>query len=323
VRRLLFRGFLGLLTTVAVAAPARAIAAGPADVAAADALFREARGAARRGDYATACPKFRESYRLDPTVGTLLNTADCEEHDGRLVDALLRFEEALGRLAPSDDRLTYVRSRIHALEERVPRIVGTLPSGAALRVLVDGTDVTSERRPLVIRVEPGAHELRVVGPGRDERVTLVLKDGEGKEIDLSRSIARPPPAAPPPASPEPPPARRSSTRHDGLDGVTIALGGVGVAALAASGVAVALMFHEKKTADAHCVGSECDQTGIDATAAGKRYGTLGGAAFGVSAVALGIGTFLFFRGREPSKERVSVGPSVGPGAGGVVVGGVL
>src|SRR5262250_2040825 len=101
--------------------PALASAAAPADVAAADALFREARAAARRGDHATACPKFRASYRLDPTVGTLLNVADCEEHDGHLVDALKRFEEAFGRLAPADDRVPYVRSRIRALEERVAR----------------------------------------------------------------------------------------------------------------------------------------------------------------------------------------------------------
>lgn len=102
-----------------VAMSATASAASPADVAAADALFREARASAKKGDYATACPKFRESYRLDPTVGTLLNTADCEEHDDRLADAKARFQEALDRLAPTDDRVTYVRSRIHALDERI------------------------------------------------------------------------------------------------------------------------------------------------------------------------------------------------------------
>jgi hypothetical protein len=317
LRRLLF----GLVAPLALAVPARASAASPADVAAADALFREARLAAKRGDYATACPKFRESYRLDPTVGTLLNTADCEEHDGRLVESLERFEEAFGRLAPSDDRVTYVRSRIHALEERVPRIAGTPePPAEYLRVLLDGADVTA-RRPFALRVDPGPHEIHVLGPERDERLSFVLKEGERKDIDFTRSIL--PPPAPPARTPDDGRSASASNRTIGL-----VLGGVGVAALAATGVSVALMFHDKKTADTHCVGSECDQTGIDATASGKRFGTIGGATFAVSAVALAVGAFFFFSGRgptKPTKDRtaVSLGPSVTPGGGGLVLGGAL
>ena len=43
------------------------------DPAAAEALFRAARSAVERGDYRSACPKFEESHRLDPAVGTLFN----------------------------------------------------------------------------------------------------------------------------------------------------------------------------------------------------------------------------------------------------------
>jgi hypothetical protein len=318
LRRFLF----GLFATLAFAAPRIAVAASPADVATADALFREARAAAKRGDHATACPKFRESYRLDKAVGTLLNVADCDEYDGHLVDALGRFEEALGRLAPSDDRLTYVRSRIHALGERIPHIVGTLGSSAErIHVLVDGAEVATSTHPFVTRLDPGVHEVKVVGSGRDERLELLLKEGESKEIDFGRSIAPPPP---PPTETTTKTAPSRSPERNGTSTLGLAVGGAGLVGLAASGVAVALMFDQKKTADAHCNGSECDQAGIDATAAGKRFGFIGGATFAVSAIAVGVGTFLFFHGRALAKDAtISLGPSVTPNGGGFVIGGAL
>src|SRR5262249_55537702 len=49
------------------------------DPAAAEALFRQGRQAMEAKDFATACPKFAESQRLDPAVGTLMNWATCEE----------------------------------------------------------------------------------------------------------------------------------------------------------------------------------------------------------------------------------------------------
>jgi hypothetical protein len=285
---------------------ARAATASPADVAAADALFREARAAVKKGDYATACPKFRESYGLDPTVGTLLNVADCEEHAGHLLSALERFEEAFGRLAASDDRVPYVRSRVHAIEGRLARIA----PAKGVRVFVDGTETMDAKR-----VDPGSHEVRIVGAGREERRTVVLTEGETKEIDLA-----------PPRPVDPKPVDQPALHESSDKTLGIVFGGIGVSGLALSGVSVALMFADKKTADRHCVGVECDQTGIDATHAGRRFGTIGGAAFVAGAVGAGLGAyFFFFRGRSAQKDArpLAVGPAVAPGGGALVVGGTL
>ncbi|MFO0567610.1 MAG: hypothetical protein U0263_18270 [Polyangiaceae bacterium] len=54
------------------------------DATAAEALFNAGRDAVKAGDYPTACAKFRESNRLDPAPGTVLNLADCEEHLGHV-----------------------------------------------------------------------------------------------------------------------------------------------------------------------------------------------------------------------------------------------
>src|SRR5262245_31539484 len=122
LRRLLSTGAVVSASVVATASASAADRASSSEVAAADALFREARLAAKRGDYATACPKFRESHRLDATVGATLNVADCDEHEGQFLRGLARFQEALVRLGATDDRRTYVQSRIVALRERIPRV---------------------------------------------------------------------------------------------------------------------------------------------------------------------------------------------------------
>src|SRR5579863_8518518 len=101
---------LGLL--FALERPAAAQGGGAAT---ATTLFQEGREAAKKGDYATACAKMEESFRLDPAVGTLLNLADCQEHMGHPASAWQRFREAADKLAPSDDRLVAVKQRLAAL----------------------------------------------------------------------------------------------------------------------------------------------------------------------------------------------------------------
>ena len=60
---------------------------------AAEALFVEGRQLFAQGDFAKACPKFEESNRLDPAVGTLLNLAACEEKAGKRAQACTHYAE--------------------------------------------------------------------------------------------------------------------------------------------------------------------------------------------------------------------------------------
>jgi hypothetical protein len=68
-----------LTTGLLVPSVARVAVADPSNrnPAAAQALYDEARRLSQGGNYADACPKFKESYQLDPGGGTLLNLADC------------------------------------------------------------------------------------------------------------------------------------------------------------------------------------------------------------------------------------------------------
>src|SRR5580704_15523931 len=118
----------------------RPAAAQGSDAASATALFQEGREAAKKGDYATACLKMEESFRIDAAVGTLLNLADCQEHLGHLASAWQRFQEAADKLAAADDRLAAVKQRVAALAPRLPKLVVTLAPGAPpdTRVTRDG-----------------------------------------------------------------------------------------------------------------------------------------------------------------------------------------
>src|SRR5688572_25737334 len=98
-----------------VAAPSAALAQ---QEGAAEVLFREARAAMRKGDVARACPKFAESYRLDPSLGTLLNLALCEEQQGRIVSAWTKFKHFLDSAPLSDKRREIARERVAELEPR-------------------------------------------------------------------------------------------------------------------------------------------------------------------------------------------------------------
>src|SRR6185312_13224264 len=102
--------------------PARARAA--EDEAAARALFFEARRLVAAGNYAAACPKFEDSYRLDPGIGTSFNLADCYEHSGRTASAWARFLDvaAATKAAGQLDRERVARARAAALEPKLARM---------------------------------------------------------------------------------------------------------------------------------------------------------------------------------------------------------
>jgi hypothetical protein len=169
-------------TWIAVAGPAASQARDPA---AAEALFRQGREAIKRGDYATACPKFAESQRLDPGAGTLLNLAQCEEKAGRLASAWQHYQEAADVLAADDPRLALAKQGITALEKSVPRLTVRLAPGApaGTSVLRDEVELGSASLGTPLPVDPGEHVIVTKSAGRqDHRQTVVLKSGESREV---------------------------------------------------------------------------------------------------------------------------------------------
>lgn len=170
------------LAVVLLAGVARAQ---PTDVAKADTLFREGRALMKNGDYETACPKLEESYRLDPAAGTGINLGDCFEKQGKVASALLAYQAARALLKPGDQRIGPVEKEIATLDKRAPRLTIKLAPGApeGTRVKRDGREIGAEGLGLAVPVNPGAHWIVVVAPGRaDSRTKVKLAEGASKTV---------------------------------------------------------------------------------------------------------------------------------------------
>src|SRR5258708_17552643 len=94
----------------------------PDDRATAQALFDQAKQLATSGKYADACPKFEESERLDPGIGTQFQLASCYEHVGRIASAWTLFLDvaSAARGMKQPEREKVARERAAALEGRIP-----------------------------------------------------------------------------------------------------------------------------------------------------------------------------------------------------------
>jgi len=304
------------------------------DAATADSLFRQAKTDEEHGDYVTACARLAESQRLNPTTGTLLNEADCEEHVGKIATAWAHFVEARGGLKAGDERVAYAQQRIAALQGRVPhlslRLRPDAPVGA--RILRGQDPVSAAMLNIPLATDPGLVTLTVTAPAHVAHVeTVTLLDGESREVVLSAgpqeisSLATvaglpiPPAAAAPPfPSPPPPPpppafmpapltpvpplrARVTSAGIDRRRWSWVA-GGIGVAGIGVGAISGALAVSAASTFKSHCSASgACDAQGLNAASSGATYSTLSTAGFVVGALGLGTGVFL----------RLTSSPAVG------------
>lgn len=251
--------------------PKSAEAADDAAVARADALFQEGRAAVRAGDWERGCPKFEESLRLDPAPGTRINLGECEERTGHLVRAFELYETALRELPADDARTPVAKQRAEAVDARIPHLVVT-GSG---HVRVDGNDVT---RGADTRLDAGRHT--VVAGGRTTTITLVEKERRTFDPDASA------PALVATVAPEPTSSSQST--------IGLAIGGLGLAAIASGLVVGGLTIHQKNLVDSHCDASNaCDQTGLDAKSEGRTLSTVSTIAVGAGVVALAAGIVLF------------------------------
>src|SRR5262249_36741107 len=122
------RGRCALLAVAAVTAAEVRVACADhpsaSDAAAAEALFHEGRKLLADGNVSAACPKFAESYRLDPAIGSLLNLAMCHEREGRTASAWSEFREAEAQAASLGDTARRQLAATHAaaLEPAMPHV---------------------------------------------------------------------------------------------------------------------------------------------------------------------------------------------------------
>lgn len=263
-------------------------------------LFDEAEALSSRGETAAACPKYAESYRLDPQLGALLHLADCYEKNGELASAWGSFrqaDEVARKLA--DPRAELAEQRAKALEPRLTRLVIHVPRTArvsGLTVLRDGVPIAAALWGVPAAIDPGAHRIEARAPGRKPWRKEVATSGEGAVTEVTVPDLASLPAATAPertSAAEPGSSRRMAA---------LAVGGLGLLGVGVGGFFGLSAQSSSSAAEPLCnAGDYCTQQGHDLRNSAKTKANVATVVAGAGAAALVTAGFLWFS--APRKER--------------------
>jgi serine/threonine-protein kinase len=286
--------------------------ADPADQkATAQVLFEQGRHLVEAGKFQDACPKFVESERLDPGIGTMLWLADCYENTGQTASAWAAFKEAAGTAALRHDKREHLaRERAATLQPKLSLLNIIVPDQVqiqGLQVRRDELTVGSAEWGIAFPLDPGPHTVKATAPGHRSWSTEVNLEADSAlvsvtvpllEGDPSAASSTPPPAAAaaeaemPERSPERPVAHEADRRGETQRIVGASIAGAGVlAVLGGTFYALRAKATYDHSNDGHCLpDNECDPTGVkdrhDANSM-ANVATIGMAA-GAAAIAAGV-----------------------------------
>jgi hypothetical protein len=307
--------------------------------AAAVQLFDAAEALSKAGRLAEACPKYGESYRLDPQLGALLHYADCLERNGQLASAYAAFRDAAEVAAQkNDERKTLADGRAQALEPRLSKLSIELAPNAkvpGLEISKDGTLLSDASLGMPIAVDRGVHrvEARAAGYQPWQVTVSVQREGGTERVTvppLELASATPPPGVVPPEPAPAPEQPKPAASGGGISPVTWIAGGVAVVGLA-TGVAFNVLARSANAdAEDRCTSDSDGDTCIvnsesdakkrkDDLDAAKADRTISYVAFGVSgaAAAVAIVTLLIPRSKAPAANALTLSPRVGQKGGGL------
>jgi hypothetical protein len=297
--------------------------------AAAEALFSDGERLMKEGKLAEACDAFAASNKIEARAGTLLNLGQCREQNGQLASAWSAYKDAITR-AKDPKKSQVANERTAAIEPRLSYLTISVPDESR----VDGLALTRNGSPVdavlwnrAIPVDGGTYVISGHAPGHEEWSTTVEVPKEKGKIsvevprfkDLSKLVT------PPPATPKselepvdddedtvPAPSMFTSKRK-----IAIAVGGVGVAAIAA-GVFLGIQakgYQDDAFALCPNPASPCadGDRANDLIDKGQSRALVANVSYGVGAVALIGAGALWFLGAPKAEAAVAVTPRAGSG----------
>ena len=305
-----------------LAADAALAQAQSGDAAMAETLFNEGKRKMAAGDYAGACPKLSESYRLDPGTGTLTALAVCHENQGRTASAWTEFLQVVSEAKQTGraDREAFAQQHIDVLEPNLSKLTVVVDPAVAglagLEVKRDGTVIGQAGWGTAAPVDPGPHTVGVTAPGKKPWSASVTVGAASdlQTITVPSSLEDAPSQGPSPAgesisnaaggskvessgaatgdveSPEQPPAKTGSARRT----TALVIGGAGVVA-AGIGTYFGLQAISKShDANNLCAASPCvSMEGVNDNQDAKSAAVAADIAFGGALVAIGVGAVLY------------------------------
>jgi hypothetical protein len=293
---------LGIALVVG-AASTHQVARADDPVAAAEALFQDARKLMDAKKYPQACAKFAASQKLDPRSGTLLNLADCYEKNGQLAIAWAKFREAenLARRQGRPDRERTAKERGDLLEPKLAKLTIDLAAQPGdVEVKRDGVVVEHGALGTGVPVDPGRHTIEATGRGkRPWSIAVEVRTASNVRVPVLESLDEPPPVpiGNVPVESQSDPREKASASGPGWS--TQKTLGVVAAGVGLVGVGLGTFFGlgaNSKWSDAqsHCSNAECDAEGVSLASDAKSAGNMSTVFFVAGGVLLAGGAVLYF-----------------------------
>jgi hypothetical protein len=317
------------------------------DKAAAQALFDEGRVAIQAEQVSLACGKFGESYRLDPSDGTLINLGLCHEKEGRTASAYTELNESVSRAIRDQrpERERVAREHLALITPRLSRLTIDVAAGSeveGLVVTVDGSPMAKVAWGIAVPVDPGDHVIEAkaprmlsfrtavkLGAERDAarvEVPRLLSDPAAPPLAVMPLPVTPLPVTPLPVTPLPvtPPVVGSKGSVQRTSAwLVIGLGGAGVAVGSVFGL---LAIGRWSGASSECPGGVCKSATDKANFAGaSTFADVSTVGFVAGGIALATGAVLLItapRALSPTGAW-RLAPMFGPGTAGLHLEGSL
>ncbi|HEX4449435.1 MAG TPA: hypothetical protein VH143_01140 [Kofleriaceae bacterium] len=293
----------------------------------AEKLFRDGRQLEQDGKLAEACAAFEASEKVEHSIATVLNLANCREKNQQLAAAWALFlaAESQTRGDPAKAAFnTSAKTRAAALEARLSYLTINVPDDSRVPDLIvtrDGTAVDPAEWNRAIPVDGGDHVIAGRAPGHEAWSTKITVapalDKQAVEVPKFKELPKlaHPEVDAPAATPDrsaPPPATFSTQRYVSL--------GVGGAALAAVAIGIGLGLSANSLRDqaiSTCPPSACTvANAADATAttaSAHRRAIDADIAYGVGGAAAATAIALWLTGSPESAPRIvpTTGAAVG------------
>lgn len=309
----------GTLAIASLATLPAAAETSAGDAAAAQKLFDDAMQLVASGRATDACPKFEESQRIDPSIGTQFNLADCYERTGRTASAWAHYTMVADAAKHAGDaaRERVARERANAVYSRLSYLVVKVHHPeTGLEVTRDGQRVGAGVWGSPTPVDPGKHAIVVTAPGKKPWSTEVEFKKDGEKIELTVPALQDAPAGVPTqgtgatTSDVLEPGRWSNRRK-----IALVTGGVGIVGL---GVGTAMLISAKSKyskADDYCNSAgECTDTrGVTLRHDAITRADWATVPIGVGLAAIGVGVTLWVTDKKakdsPSTAALRFSPN--------------